>query len=170
MADATLLAQFRRMARYNRWANGRLYDACARLPEAEYLKPRPSFFGSIHRTLNHILVGDRIWLDRMEGRNAPAPALDAVLYEDLAGLLAAREAEDGRILAFVDGLDETAMAGEFAYRTSAGEAQANRIADVLPHLFNHETHHRGQVHGLLSQTEVAPLPLDLIYFMREAGA
>ena len=59
-----LLEHVRRMARYNAWANGRLYDACATLPPAEYYAARPSFFGSLHATLNHILVGDSVWLGR----------------------------------------------------------------------------------------------------------
>ncbi len=164
--DATY---FRTFARYNQWANRRLYDACARLPEAEYAKPRRAFFGSIHGTLNHLLVGDRIWLGRIEGKDAGIEALDQVLYDDLSGLRAAREAEDARILAITDRLADGALGAMLAYRNMRGEPFETRLDWVLAHLFNHQTHHRGQVHDMLSHTPVAPPPLDLIFYLREAG-
>src|SRR5690606_3479306 len=73
---------FRRRARYNAWANGRLYEACGRLAPEDYFAPRPSFFGSIHRTLNHILAADRIWLGRLEDQPSEVSALDQVLFAD----------------------------------------------------------------------------------------
>jgi uncharacterized damage-inducible protein DinB len=161
---------FRTLGRYNRWANGRLYDACALLDDAEYRKPRPAFFGSIHGTLNHLLVGDRVWLGRIERAPSGIERLDQILYDDLAALRAAREAEDARILSLVDRLDEGALTRELDYANMAGAPQRTRLDWVLVHLFNHETHHRGQAHGLLSQTAVAPPPLDLIFFLREAAA
>lgn len=159
---------FRTLGRYNRWANRRLYDACAQLDDNEYRKPRPAFFGSIHGTLNHLLVGDRVWLGRIERVPSGVERLDQILYDDFAALRAAREAEDQRILALVDRLDEAALAQELDYANMAGKPQRTRLDWVLVHVFNHETHHRGQAHGLLSQTVVAP-PLDLIFFLREAA-
>ena len=97
------LDYFRSFARYNQWANRRLYGACAGLPEAEYMKPRASFFGSLHATLNHILVGDRVWMGRLTGHDPGIRALDQMLYGDLAGLRVAREAEDAQIIAFIEG-------------------------------------------------------------------
>jgi uncharacterized damage-inducible protein DinB len=88
------------LARYNALANRRLYEACARLGGAERKKERPAFFGSIHGTLNHVLVGDRIWLARFGGEGTPSTGLDAVLYEDFDELRRAREHEDERIEAF----------------------------------------------------------------------
>jgi uncharacterized damage-inducible protein DinB len=99
------IAHFRMLARYNRLANARLYGACAGLSEAELKRRRPAFFTSIHGTLNHILLGDRIWLARFEGRVVPSTGLDAILYEDFAGLGAARVAEDARIEGFAAGSD-----------------------------------------------------------------
>src|SRR5689334_1399467 len=93
-------AYFRVFADYNQWANGRLYDAVAKLPDAEYRRPRQSFFKSIHGTLNHLLVTDRIWLSRIEPPQVAMP-LNSILYEDFAALRAAREAEDGRIVALM---------------------------------------------------------------------
>ncbi len=163
------IEHFRTFARYNRWANARLYAACAALHEADYLKPRESFFGSIHATLNHILVGDRVWMGRLTGHDPGIKALNQILYADFAGLRVAREAEDAQIVAFVDALDLPALNGTLRYKSMAGAPQATPLRWVLAHQFNHQTHHRGQVHGLLSQTAVKPPELDLIYYLREAA-
>jgi uncharacterized damage-inducible protein DinB len=164
-----MLEHLRRMGRYNRWANRRLYEACARLPEAEYLRPRPAFFGSLHGTLSHILVADWIWRDRIEGRPSRGLALDHQPFGDLASLRAAREAEDERIVALVDGLDAAALAEDLVYRTVTAPRTEMRTPRhlCLLHLFNHQTHHRGQAHDQLSQTEVPPPPLDLLIYVRE---
>jgi len=159
-------AMLERMAGYNRWANTTLYAACARLDEAAYKAPRPAFFGSIHRTLNHILVADRIWLGRIAGAPIQGLALDAELFAELSSLRAAREAEDARIIQLVGGLDEDALGRPLAYRNSSGQAFETERATVLQHLFNHQTHHRGQVHGMLSATSVPPPPLDLMVYVR----
>jgi uncharacterized damage-inducible protein DinB len=163
-------AHFQCLARYNAWANRRLYDACAQLSADDYLAKRPSFFGSIHATLNHILVGDRVWLSRFQDRPRGIKSLDQILYDDLASLRRAREAEDANIVACVGAIDDEALGGVLRYRTMAGEPQETPLAWTLAHFFNHQTHHRGQVHGLLSTTPVAPPPLDLIYFLREDRA
>lgn len=164
------LEYFRQLARYNQWANRRLYAACARLPERVYLQQRPSFFGSIHATLNHILVGDRIWMGRFTSHDAGIHALDQILYPEFAGLHVAREAEDAQIINFVDALDLPTLNSTLRYKTltepRASVASPMRL--TLGHLFNHQTHHRGQVHGLLSQMDVRPPPLDLLYYVREA--
>src|SRR5262245_39063896 len=89
-------AYFHRLARYNAWANHRLYDACAQLSVDDYRAKRASFFGSIHATLNHILVGDRVWLSRFQNRPHDIKRLDQILYDDLVSLRTAREAEDAR--------------------------------------------------------------------------
>lgn len=161
---------FRTFARYNQWANRRLYDACAQLSEAEYMKPRPAFFGSIHGTLNHLLVGDRIWMGRITGHDSGIKALDQILYGDLAGLRVAREAEDAQIVNVVDAMDEPTLNSTLRYRTIVSPAMvATPMRMVLAHFFNHQTHHRGQAHGLLSQTAVAPPSLDLLIYLRETA-
>ncbi|UEM03509.1 DinB family protein [Skermanella rosea] len=161
---------FRTLARYNAWANRHLYDACAALPDAEFRKPRQVFFGSILGTLNHVLVADRAWLGRLEGVPSGIAALDQILYEDLADLTAARTTEDTRITALVDGYGAGEFGRDLVYRTMVGTEHRTPVAWVLSHLFNHQTHHRGQAHGLLSQTAVPPPALDLIYFLREREA
>lgn len=161
-----LLGHFRMLARYNRLANERLYDACAALGEAGRRQIRPAFFRSIHGTLNHILVGDRIWLTRFRGGIAPSTDLDAILYEDFAELRAARVAEDGRIEAFAEGLSEAALGGTIRYRNNEGFDLADPVDLLIAHFFNHQTHHRGQVHDHLSQTAIAPPVLDLHRVLR----
>lgn len=166
------LEYFRQLARYNQWANRRLYAACAKLGERDYLQQRPSFFGSIHATLNHILVGDRIWMSRFTGHEAGIRSLDQILYPEFAGLRVAREAEDAQIINFVDALDLPTLNSTLRFKTLAEPrtSAATPMRLTLGHFFNHQTHHRGQVHGLLSQTEVPPPPLDLLYYVREATA
>ncbi len=159
---------FGRLAAYNTWANQRLYAACDALSESAYLQPRAAFFGGIHGTLNHILVGDRIWFARFEGRQPAITALDQQLYGDLAGLRVARVAEDARIEAFVRDLGEGDFSRPVAYQNLAGEADEQPLEALLGHVFNHQTHHRGQVHDQLSQTKVAPPALDLIAFLRQS--
>jgi uncharacterized damage-inducible protein DinB len=161
---------FVRFARYNAWANVRLYDACAALPEADYHAVRASaFFGSLHGTLNHILVGDRAWMRRMTGEGDAPDRLDAELYRTLAELRTARAAEDDRIRSFVEGLDESGLARTVSYHSMTGGADARPLAELLSHLFNHHTHHRGQAHALLKETGAEPPPLDMIYYLREVG-
>jgi uncharacterized damage-inducible protein DinB len=166
MADRYFLT----LAGYNAWANERLYDACAQLPEDEYMKPRLAFFGSIHGTLNHLLVADRVWLARLEHKPPPKVTIDQILYGDLVALRVARGAEDEHIVNVVGDISARALDQPLAYANMAGERQRTVLRFVLGHFFNHQTHHRGQVHGLLSQTEVAPPPLDLIYYLRTREA
>jgi uncharacterized damage-inducible protein DinB len=161
---------FLTLARYNAWANRRLYDACAALPEVEYMKPRAAFFGSIHGTLNHLLVGDRIWIARLEHKPNPRMTLDQVLYGDLVALRVARQAEDGHLINLLGGIAERSLDQPLAYANTAGQRHQTPLRLVLAHLFNHQTHHRGQVHGLLSQTAIAPPSLDLILYLRESAA
>ncbi len=159
-------AHFQTFAAYSAWANGRLYDACGQLPDEEYKKVRPAFFKSLHGTLNHILVGDRIWLARLQGDEYDRPPLDTELYEDLKSLRAARTEQDAAMASFVDGLNEGQYASIIVYGNPGGPEYRDRIRQILAHVFNHQTHHRGQAHDQLSQTSVEPPPLDLIYFMR----
>lgn len=161
-------AYFQTFARYNRWANTRLYDACAQLPDAEYRRDRKAFFGSIHNTLNHLLVGDRVWMGRFTGADSGIRKLNEILFDDFAALRRAREAEDGRIQAYVDGCDANKLAAPLSFKSMDGTPSAMPLAQVLGHFFNHQTHHRGQVHAMLTQTDVPAPSLDLIALLREA--
>ena len=153
------------LARYNAWANERLYEACAELDDAAYRAARPSFFGSIHATLNHLLVGDRIWMSRFVGGNLVLP-LNRILYDDLAGRRQARRAQDKLLIDLIDGLARR-LDEPLHYTNTKGEEFASPLRLLLGHLFNHQTHHRGQVHDMLSQTTLAPPALDLIIFLRQ---
>lgn len=156
-------AYFKRLARYNAWANRRLYEACGSLSREDYVAPRPSFFGSIHRTLTHLLVGDRLWMSRFEGVPHGLSSLDQVLYDDFAALRAARVAEDDRIRRWADRLDDKALDGDLDYRNTAGEAKRNQLRWAIAHFFNHQTHHRGQVTTLMKQSGVDPGVTDLLW-------
>jgi len=161
-------AHFQRMAAYNRWANERLYEAAGRLSPAALAEPRSGFFPSLLKTLNHILVGDTIWIGRLDGNGSPGVTkLDQVLHTDFAALKAARSALDDRIIAFVDELKPQRFNDDLIYRMTSGEAMQTPVGQVLANFFNHQTHHRGQAHGMLSSTNVAPPVLDLIYFLRD---
>jgi len=158
-----LAAHFRTMAAYNRWANRRLYDAASRLSDEDYRADRGAFFRSVHGTLNHILVADRIWLSRITGRGEVPEALDTILYDRLADLTVAREAEDERITTLVGRLDTAALAQPLAYRTLKGVEFTNPVGALLAHLFNHQTHHRGQVTTLLKQAGIDPGVTDIAW-------
>ncbi|MGH6940520.1 DinB family protein [Hypericibacter sp.] len=164
MAD---LPYFRRLARYNGWANRRLYFACADFSPAEWAALRAGFFPSLQKTLNHILVGDRLWLARFEQAEPPYRRLDELPHPEFSELKAAREAEDERIVTYTMGLDSERLAGDLIYTNVAGEPQRTPLHWALTHFFNHQTHHRGQAHAMLSSTAVKPPSLDLILFLRE---
>ena len=156
---------FRALAGYNAWANARLYDACAKLNDAEYRKDRGAFFRSIHGTLNHLLVGDRIWYGRLTATDQGIRSLDQILHDDLASLRRAREEEDTRLQAYCEALGADRAASILHYTSMAtGQKAALPISTILAHLFNHQTHHRGQVHAMLTQTGVPAPPLDLLYY------
>jgi uncharacterized damage-inducible protein DinB len=149
------------LAYYNRIANERLYEACAQLSDDEYRKPRAGSFGSIHALLNHVLLGDTIWLSRFEGGGATTPALNTVLHDEFPALRAARAAHDARIEAFFANLTDDALSRSFAYVNNQGKNYVERAPVAFAHFFNHQTHHRGQVTVMLSQTTVKPPSLDL---------
>src|SRR6266446_3819446 len=127
-------AQFTMLAAYNEWVNRRLYDAAEALPELDYRADRGAFFGSLHGTLNHLLLGDRIWLYRFTGEGDEPAALDAILYDDLAELRAARHAEDARIVRYIDGLSAADLGGTLRYRTTRSPADIEQVlAPLLAH-------------------------------------
>jgi uncharacterized damage-inducible protein DinB len=164
-------AQFKMLADYNAWANERLYDAAAALADSDYRADLGAFFGSINGTLNHLLVGDRIWMRRFTGEGDAPAALDAILYDDFAQLRRARRAEDARIIAYVDRLTEPDLEATLSYRSTRSPAElAQQLAAVLLHFFNHQTHHRGQAHCLLTRLSGEAPSLDLLVYQRQSGA
>src|SRR5690349_9773162 len=167
-AREIMKTHLQRMAAYNRWANARLYEAASKLSTEELQAPRSGFFPSIPKTLTHIMVGDTVWMGRLDGTGSPGiTSLDQILYEEFAALKAARMALDDRIIAFMDALPPQRLEEDLVYRTMSGDPMRTNVAQVLMHFFNHQTHHRGQAHAMLSSTPVAPPVLDLIYFLRD---
>lgn len=161
---------FQMFADYNRWANALVYEACAGLTSEEYRADRGAFFGSAHRTLNHLLCADRIWLKRMTGSGEAPAALDTVLFDDLEALRAARVAEDQRLIDFVETLDDERIAGSFTYTPiTIPEPITQPLGPVLTHVFNHQTHHRGQIHMILTSLGRPSVVLDFVYFLRGDG-
>jgi uncharacterized damage-inducible protein DinB len=157
-------------ARYNTWANERLYAAAAALSDATYRADRGAFFKSVHGTLNHLLVADRIWMHRFTGTGTAPDRLDALLFDEFAPLREARRGEDARIERYVDTLTDSDLAGRFTYRTITNPRRIEQeLSPALDHFFNHQTHHRGQVHCLLTAITGTAPSLDLIMFQRETG-
>jgi uncharacterized damage-inducible protein DinB len=160
-------SRFEQLAAYNKWANARLYEAALSLPEADYRRDVGAFFKSLHGTLNHLLVADRIWMKRLTGEGEHPDKLDAIIHDDRSALASARADEDDRIVRFVASLDDDALVGTLEYATTSGKAFEQPRADVLSHFFNHQTHHRGQAHTILSiVTGKEPPSLDMLQMQR----
>jgi uncharacterized damage-inducible protein DinB len=158
---------FSTACRLQSWANARLYAAALDLSDQVYRLHIGVFFGSLHGTLNHLLLTDRIWLKRLTGEGDHPNRLDAILHEDRAELARARIAEDNRLIAVIDKYDDAALTNLHSYKTTSGMPQSQVLGNILLHLFNHQTHHRGQAHACLSiLTGGEPPSLDLLVFQR----
>src|SRR5262249_46324505 len=145
----SMKAHFQQFAAYNRWANARLYQAALALSEADYRRNVGAFFKSMHGTLNHLLLADRLWLKRLTGEADGPNRLDVSFYDDRSSLALARAEEDDRISRYVASLDTAALDDLHKYTTTSGTPHEQRRRDILAHLFNHQTHHRGQAHTIL---------------------
>lgn len=151
------------MAHYNHQMNIRLYQAAGRLPTLELHRNRGAFFGSLFSTLNHIAVGDSVWLHRFAAQpqagvlraalaEVPHPtSLRQPLADSLPALHGYRERLDRLILVWADTLTEAQLTAPLSYRNMAGQPQRKRFAHLVQHFFNHQTHHRGQASTLLYQ-------------------
>jgi len=152
------------MSHYNRWMNEKLYALCGDLPDAERKKDRRAFFRSIHGTLNHLLLGDRVWLGRFLDRAFPVHSLAQELYPDFDGLRAERARTDDEIDSFVAGLTPERLRAPFTFRTVVDpQTRSAPLWILTTHFFNHQTHHRGQLTTLLSQCGVDPGITDLMW-------
>lgn len=139
-------------ARYNRWMNERLYAVAAELPEVERKRDRGAFFGSLHRTLDHVVWADRMWIGRFTGEAHGVAAFGADAHPDFADLAREREAADTAILAWAGRLDEGWLAAPLKYR-AASDGKLRELPGWIAatHLFQHAVHHRGQASALLKQ-------------------
>lgn len=160
-------SHFSMLARYNTWANSRLYAHASSLPDEAYRRDVGVYFKSLHATLNHVLVADRIWMHRLTGAGERPNALNAILFEDLASLRAARVAEDQRLADFVARLAPSDLDRVLAFQNLKGTPQRQAIGEILAHVFNHQTHHRGQAHAILTLVGLAePDSLDLFMMLQ----
>ena len=147
-----LAKQAQTMAAYNRWMNEKLYAACAELSDEERKLDRHAFFKSIHGTLNHILLADRVWFGRFIGKPFPMRSLDQELYADFADLRAERGSTDQDIEGWTQGLTDEQLAAKLHWTSIVlPNPQVHDLWVCVTHFFNHQTHHRGQITALLSQ-------------------
>lgn len=165
---ASHLQTLRAMAYNNAWANHRLLATCARLTQADFAAPRTGFFPSIQATLNHILIVDWFYVDALEGGTlGPAAWAKRVPCPTVAELRLAQAAIDRRLIAWCEALDETG-ADQIIRVHRGSRVQAERADRLLLHLFQHQIHHRGQAHAMLSATPRRPPQLDEFYSVAEA--
>jgi len=151
-ASAVSADYVRLMARYNRWMNEKIFSLCADLPDAERKKDRHAFFGSIHGTLNHLLYGDLAWLGRFVDGAPRSPDPRKIIHERFEDMRAARAALDQEIESWAGGLTDAWLAATFRYRSFIDGRDREFAAWILVvHMFNHQTHHRGQLTTLLTQ-------------------
>jgi uncharacterized damage-inducible protein DinB len=146
-------AYVRTLAAYNAEMNRRLYGAAARLSDTERRQPRGAFWGSIHGTLNHLLWGDQQWMSRFDNWPKPDVAIkqSAGLLDDFAALTAAREVADRGISRWAAKLEESWMTEDMVWLSGAAGREVRAPKELLvTHFFNHQTHHRGQVHAMLT--------------------
>lgn len=156
-------AYAQRMARYNRWQNDNLYGVADRLSDEERRLDRSAFFKSIHATLNHLLWSDGQWMARFQKQERPTGGIkeSVALFQDWDDLKSRRAAMDQRIIDFADTLPEAWFDGEVSWFSGALQRDMTRPAwVVLTHMFNHQTHHRGQVHAMLTHAGGKPHDTD----------
>ena len=159
----SLKSGFELLAQYNQWMHENIYSAASTLDRSELTADRGAFFKSVIGTLNHLMIGDTIWLKRfaqhldtarslgyVRGLETPR-ALDEILYEDLEAYHRARQKLDGVIIDFAAELTDEVIESTLHYRNIAGHQKRKHFGQVLLHFFNHQTHHRGQVTTRLSQ-------------------
>jgi len=165
---ASLALVLRAMAYNNAWANHRLGAACAALTQGEFEAPRTGFFGSIQATLNHILIVDWFYVDALEGGAlGPAAWAEPTPCPTMPEVRGAQAAVDLRLIAWCEVLDEAGADRVIEVHRGA-RVQRERADRLLLHIFQHQIHHRGQAHAMLSGTPVAPPQLDEFFPLAEA--
>jgi uncharacterized damage-inducible protein DinB len=152
----------RGMAAYNRWMNEKIYAAAARLSDAERKRDLGAFFKSVHATLSHILLGDQSWLQRFRGQPVTMTSPAQLTHTDFDELCAARVLMDADIEGWAEGLSDEFAAAPFSFfSVTYGKERVIPGWAAVTHLFNHQTHHRGQVTTLLKQLGEDPGVTDL---------
>jgi uncharacterized damage-inducible protein DinB len=174
--ETAFLDNYRFLARYNRWMNQRLYAACETLDAGERQRQRGAFFGSIHHTLTHLLLADRLWLHRFASQQTRFAALDAAVlalppgvdyvsvdaFPDWAGLRQARDTLDEVIERWLAEMTPDFLTSSMRYANTKGVQRSHPAWQAMTHFFNHQTHHRGQTTTLLMQAGVDVGVTDLV--------
>lgn len=161
-----MLALLKDLAHYNAWMNKNLYAHLGDMPDDQRKADEGLFFRSIHGTLNHLLLVDQLWLGRMTGEPFQVDSLDQELYSDFAQLRLQQKKVDKHILSFVNGLEDKALERAVSYTALAdGQPRNFPLHQALSHLFNHQTHHRGQITAVMSRHGLDYGVTDLIYLV-----
>ncbi|MFV0359117.1 DinB family protein [Tropicimonas sp.] len=161
----------RLMARYNRWQNGAVAAAAETLDDDALFTDRGAFFGSIMGTLNHLLWGDRVWMSRLAGWDRPGCGIagSAELYPTLAAWKADRLRTDGHLVLWAGRMKPSALRGDLSWFSgSTGRTITRPVATCVAHMFNHQTHHRGQIHAMLTAAGAGTADTDLVFMPDEA--
>ncbi len=159
--------RYKMFAGYNAWANALVYDAVVKLSDMAYREDRGVFFKSLNGTLNHMLGADQFWMHRFTGQGVFPATLDAILFDNFEALKVARVAMDERIVSFVNSLDDAKLNGTISYTPVTNPVPVSELlAPCLDHFFNHQTHHRGQAHALLTGFGLKAPSLDLVFYNR----
>lgn len=159
-------ANLQKFARYNRWQNENLYGAADTLSDEDRKRERGAFFGSIHGTFNHLVWADRMWFSRFAGTPKPSVGIkdSAALYPDWDELKRERIRLDEALIGWADGLAPDWTEGDLVWFSGATQREHSMPKWVtLVHFFNHQTHHRGQVHCMLTQAGAKPGDTDLVF-------
>jgi uncharacterized damage-inducible protein DinB len=176
------LEQYRSLSGYNRWMNDKLYACAATLDDAERKLDRGAFFGSIHHTLEHILLADRFWLSWLTGDSERFVPRDAggnmiagagpgqEVYADFDVLRSDRARVDADLIAWTESLDDAALHRTIEFTMRSMGAMRNPMWWAAGHMFNHQTHHRGQVTTLLVQAGINPGITDFFVYLLEHAA
>ena len=171
MAALSWHNHFLQLARYNVWATRRLLDAVAVVSEADHRKDVGLFFKSIHGTLNHLLVGEHlIWYPRFAKGVSPKMALNAEVEPDRARLGQALKGGAANWLPLIESWPAERFDGVLSYTTMRGTPATLPFAATLAHVFNHGTHHRGQITAALNALGHASPELDLVYLLQEEAS
>ena len=161
----TQIVNFQLLANFNKWTNEKIITSCKKLTETEYKKDRGAFFSSIHGTLNHLLVVDRAYIFHIAEKDHGLKSLHQILYENLFQLEEARIKEDNRLVDLVNNLTEESIHKKITYNGFETGKTTYTINTILITLFNHQTHHRGQIHNMLSQAGIKPPQIDIPDFI-----
>jgi uncharacterized damage-inducible protein DinB len=162
-SKASITSYARTMASYNRWMNARIYESCSTIPVEALKCDMGAYFKSIHGTLNHILLADRIWMERFLGQSFAFKSLDQELYPDFLELRAAREKTDDGIVEWAESLTDSELSRTLHFTSAVNpQPRSYPLWFAAVHFFNHQTHHRGQITTLLSQHGIDPGITDLL--------